>query len=507
MNKRIDHDARGGAKAAGRVFCRRGVVFAALIGVLSTIGITEAGPNERSLWIRNNHTGEETRAVFKRNGRYDPEGVAKVNWALRDWRRNEATKMDPKLMDLVWEVYQMSGSKKAIHLVSAYRAPATNDMLRRRSSGVAQNSQHTHGKAMDFFLPDVPLAKLREIGLRMEVGGVGFYPTSGSPFIHLDTGSVRHWPRMTRDQLVRVFPKGGTLHIPSDGKPLPGYQQALAAYKSRGGAPAVALASASREEDDERPAANVVASARTVAAPVMAAAATAMPLPRRAPERPAAKPAAVAMAEANVPLPRRSPLPPRTAREAPAAKPADERFVAAVFEPPAGNSRPVRAVDAISQELLRTAAINQSSRELPRQAMAFASAGMPMPETRRDPIGAVIARLPTPQTHAAPNALPASVADVRRDPTAELSYGWISGQGFARWASLHSTRQRFFADFSMPTPMVPMALIAKPDRSYAEGFSRRSHAGLRTDRFAGNAIGSVEMVTLAPMPALRTANR
>ena len=83
-------------------------------------------------------------------------------------------------------------------------------MLRRRSNGVAKNSLHMQGKAMDFFIPGVPLAKLRAIGLRMQIGGVGFYPTSGSPFVHMDTGSVRQWPRMTRQQLVAVFPNGKT---------------------------------------------------------------------------------------------------------------------------------------------------------------------------------------------------------------------------------------------------------------------------------------------------------
>ena len=106
-------------------------------------------------------------------------------------------------------------------------------MLRSRSRGVAKRSQHMLGKAMDFYFPDVSLAKLRAIGLRMQVGGVGFYPTSGSPFVHMDTGSVRHWPKMTRQQLVSVFPNGKTLHIPSDGRPLPGYEQALADYKAR----------------------------------------------------------------------------------------------------------------------------------------------------------------------------------------------------------------------------------------------------------------------------------
>ena len=108
-------------------------------------------------------------------------------------------------------------------------------MLRRRSKGVAKNSQHMLGKAMDSSFPACRSTKLRDIGLRMQVGGVGYYPTSGSPFVHMDIGNVRHWPSMSRQQLVRVFPNGKTLHVPSDGKPLPGYAQALAAYKARKG--------------------------------------------------------------------------------------------------------------------------------------------------------------------------------------------------------------------------------------------------------------------------------
>ena len=90
-------------------------------------------------------------------------------------------------------------------------------MLRRRSNGVARFSQHMLGHAMDFYIPGVPLDQLRAIGLRLQRGGVGFYPTSGSPFVHMDTGGVRHWPRMTREQLVKVFPDGRTVHIPTDG--------------------------------------------------------------------------------------------------------------------------------------------------------------------------------------------------------------------------------------------------------------------------------------------------
>ncbi len=112
------------------------------------------------------------------------------------------TKIDPELLDLVWEVYQKVGASQPIHVVSSYRSPATNNMLRKRSSGVAKNSQHTLGKAMDFFIPGVKLATLRATGLRKEVGGVGYYPRSGSPFVHMDTGSVRHWPRMSRSELL-----------------------------------------------------------------------------------------------------------------------------------------------------------------------------------------------------------------------------------------------------------------------------------------------------------------
>jgi hypothetical protein len=110
-------------------------------------------------------------------------------------------------------------------------------MLRHRSAGVARFSQHMLGRAMDFYIPGVPLEDIRAMGLRLARGGVGFYPTSGSPFVHMDTGSVRMWPRMTHEQLVRVFPDGKTVQIPSDGKPLPGYALALAEIQQRGNNP------------------------------------------------------------------------------------------------------------------------------------------------------------------------------------------------------------------------------------------------------------------------------
>ncbi len=190
--------------------------------------LAQASAETRTLRMYFTHTKESTTITFKKNGRYVRSGLRKANRFLRDWRRKEPTKMDPALLDLVWEVYQKSGSRKPIHVISAYRSPRTNSMLRRRGRGVARNSQHTKGKALDFFLPDVSVAKLRALGLKQHRGGVGYYRGS---FVHMDTGRVRHWPRMSRRQLAKVFPRGKTIHVPSNGKPLRGYKTAMANLK------------------------------------------------------------------------------------------------------------------------------------------------------------------------------------------------------------------------------------------------------------------------------------
>jgi uncharacterized protein YcbK (DUF882 family) len=188
----------------------------------------------RTLSFHHTHSDEDLTVTFKRDGRYDEEALKQLNHYLRDWRSQEQTTMDRHLFDILWEVYRDVDGKKPIQIISAYRSPATNAMLRRRSSGVARFSQHMLGHAMDFFIPDVPLEQIRYAGLRLQRGGVGFYPTSGSPFVHLDTGSIRHWPRMSHDQLARVFPDGRTVHVPSDGNPLPGYELARADIEKRG---------------------------------------------------------------------------------------------------------------------------------------------------------------------------------------------------------------------------------------------------------------------------------
>ncbi|MBB3655498.1 uncharacterized protein YcbK (DUF882 family) [Rhizobium sp. BK650] len=231
---------------------RMALVAALVFAVIAGSG--EAAAEDRALKLFFTHTGERATIVFKRNGKYDQRGLAQINRFLRDWRRNEPARMDPRLLDLVWEVYRKSGATDTIHVVSAYRSPATNNMLRNRSrnTGVAKHSQHMLGKAMDFYIPGVKLATLRGIAMQMQVGGVGYYPTSGSPFVHLDVGNVRAWPRMSRQELARLFPDGRTIHLPADGRPLPGYQQALAQRK-KGAASAPILIATNEDEDDDAP--------------------------------------------------------------------------------------------------------------------------------------------------------------------------------------------------------------------------------------------------------------
>jgi uncharacterized protein YcbK (DUF882 family) len=192
-----------------------------------------ANGDTRTIYLHHAHRNESIAATYRVNGRYDPAVLEKLNYFLRDWRNDDQINMDPRLFDVVWEVYRTAGANDEIQVLSAYRSPETNAMLRRRSRAVAEHSQHMLGKAMDTTMPDMSMEKLREIGMRMQRGGVGYYPNEN--FVHLDVGSVRHWPRMNYDQLVRLFPDGKTVHIPSNGQPLARYEEARAEIEANGG--------------------------------------------------------------------------------------------------------------------------------------------------------------------------------------------------------------------------------------------------------------------------------
>ena len=380
--------------------------------LLLTVAVSgKSFAEDRALRLYNLHTHERAVIVYKRNGVYDRAGLKTLNEFLRDWRRNQVTQIDPHLLDLIWQVYKQAGSHDYIQVVCGYRSPPTNAMLRRRSRGVAKNSMHMRGKAMDFYIPDVPLAKLRAIGLRMQLGGVGFYPTSGSPFVHMDTGNVRHWPRMTRQQLVRVFPNGKSLHVPSDGKPLPGYAEAQAAYRTRiaaetpttkvasfGNSPVLEDVKNSRQvlvADNSVPDGEVD-DAEAVDTPAVAATPVAAPVQ---PARRAVGTAVASYATTPVPLPRLAPRRPQPIAVASLAAPPDD--ITAPARPP------LDIATLASQPLLDDAFGNPQDWTAPPVPAALAAAMSERDQTRRS------ASLPIP-----PSAVVATI-DVRRSLRAE----------------------------------------------------------------------------------------
>jgi uncharacterized protein YcbK (DUF882 family) len=223
-----DHIARKRASRAFLAFV--GVVAGLLAGTARTQDAAAFGET-RSLTFFHTHTRESATITFRRNGEYDEEALNQLNWLLRDWRVEQPAKMDRRLFDILWEVYRETGSSAPIHVISAYRSPTTNAMLRNRSKAVSEHSQHMLGRAMDVRFPDVDTSKLREIAMKMQYGGVGYYPSSS--FVHIDTGSVRAWPRMSEEQLARLFPDGKTVHLPPSGKPLARYEEARAEIAAR----------------------------------------------------------------------------------------------------------------------------------------------------------------------------------------------------------------------------------------------------------------------------------
>jgi uncharacterized protein YcbK (DUF882 family) len=468
----------------------------------------------RTLSFHHTHSDEDLTVTFKRDGRYDEEALNQLNHYLRDWRTQEQTTMDRHLFDILWEVYRDVDGKKPIQIVSSYRSPATNAMLRRRSSGVARFSQHMLGHAMDFFIPDVPLEQIRFAGLRLQRGGVGFYPTSGSPFVHLDTGSIRHWPRMTHDQLARVFPDGRTVHIPSDGNPLTGYELARADIERRGGDDASIMSgprslfaalfsfkSKSNDDEDEgTSAAEKPAPARLIASAASVRPAEPVPVPRAKPT--IAGSFQLASADAQVIQTskfRQSPS--SQAAETRPQTPADIINARGFWDDPVATPKQVTPAQAVADAASRalaaadpqpTAAISSAL-----QALAYA----PAASSLVDHSNVVTASAPIPRrTSPAPRIAAAITIDTLVAKGAQDQDGLVatstrlaaSSRGNDLWMRVMILAPS--ASTSMNTTVLgdaDMSLLrvhfAKPQAAIAIGFSDDPQMGMLSDRFTGSA--------------------
>lgn len=169
------------------------VIVGLLIASLSAAKQQTLVRDERQLSFYHTHTGKRLIIVYSRNGEYVPSALEEINHFLFDFRTGDKAEMDPELLDLIYDVRAALGSDSAYQVVSAYRSPKTNEILRGRSqnTGVAKNSQHLLGKAIDVRLEGVKTSTLRDTAIAMKRGGVGYY--AASDFVHMDTGRVRRW--------------------------------------------------------------------------------------------------------------------------------------------------------------------------------------------------------------------------------------------------------------------------------------------------------------------------
>lgn len=159
--------------------------------ILPAVAIPHAPAEERRLSFFHTHTGDSLEVVYRVGDEYRLDALERLNEFLADWRNGQRIEMDPDLMDALFEIREALGSNGDFEVISAFRSPETNDMLRARSNGVAKKSQHLLGKAIDVRLTDTDSADLRDMALALGLGGVGYY--AKSDFVHIDTGRVRRW--------------------------------------------------------------------------------------------------------------------------------------------------------------------------------------------------------------------------------------------------------------------------------------------------------------------------
>jgi hypothetical protein len=425
--------------------------------------------------------------------------------------------MDRHLFDIIWEVYHDVDGKKPVQIISAYRSPETNAMLRRRSAhtGVARFSQHMLGHAMDFYIPDVPLEQIRYAGLRLQRGGVGFYPTSGSPFVHLDTGNIRHWPRMTHDQLARVFPDGRTVHVPSDGTPLKGYELARAEIERRGEDDGPAMVSKpslltrlfggkSNDEDEEGS-----APGRDKASPSTQAAAAkpadAVPLPRG---KPSSTTLQLASADMQIVQPAKSKQTAASDKsEAKPETPADIINARGFWDdmPAAPKQATPAQVAALSARQTVTSTDPQSTSSVPAayRALAYAPAESPV-DRASAPAARNMRAASASRNLAAANDLVAAKGQGGVVAASTRVVAWKAGDTWMRIMMLAPSASTSMSVTVLGDPNMTLlsAQFVKPQAVVVMGFSDDPLAGLTADSFSGSATATLATQSFV----LRTAS-
>ena len=177
------------------VISRRGLIGGAAGVAAGLAGLTpdiaEAGPRERQLAIYNPRTRETVDCVYRVGNRYSRNNLRQINQIMRDWRSGDVRAIDPKVIDYLYSVKRWLGVKGPIQLISGYRSPATNAKLAQQRRGVARNSYHCKGMAMDIRIPGYSVRSIARAAEALKIGGVGRYTRSN--FVHIDSADVRKW--------------------------------------------------------------------------------------------------------------------------------------------------------------------------------------------------------------------------------------------------------------------------------------------------------------------------
>lgn len=152
--------------------------------------------SSRSLSFYNTHTSERIDVTYWKSGRYNEDAMDRINWELRDNRKQRKTQMSKELMNLLYTIkleLQKRHPEKDIvfNIISGYRTPETNAMLRANGGGQAKQSRHMHGDAIDIRVPGIDISEIRDVAWCLQRGGVGYY--RGSNFVHVDVAKVRYW--------------------------------------------------------------------------------------------------------------------------------------------------------------------------------------------------------------------------------------------------------------------------------------------------------------------------
>jgi len=179
---------------APTIVTRRRFLTSALCGVASLalpVPSLAGLYGQRTVSFVNTHTGDKLNVAYFKNGLYDQVGLSRVAMLLRDHRSGDVHGIDPLLLDTLFELQVLNEHDKPYEVISGYRSPLTNARLKHETNGVATNSLHMQGRAIDIRVSGVKTKKLRDLALQMGRGGVGYYASSN--FLHLDTGRVRNW--------------------------------------------------------------------------------------------------------------------------------------------------------------------------------------------------------------------------------------------------------------------------------------------------------------------------